>query len=168
MSYDHVFLAPVLLTRGGMTPHKLPLPDAVAEALAEAPTRRMIGTMNGEPFRQALHRSKADGFYFLALSRRTMRALDLAQGDLVGVEMSVDPEPDRVDLGDELAAALDADAEARDVWDSLTTGAKRNVAYTVTSAKRASTDGFALLHLKSRIRAVRVSLSFSAFLSPRV
>lgn len=152
MSYDHVFLAPVLLTRGGMTPHKLPLPDAVAEALAEAPTRRMIGTLNGEPFRQALHRSKADGFYFLALSKRTMRALDLAQGDLVGVEMSVDPEPDRVDLGDELAAALSEDAEAREVWDSLTTGAKRNVAYTVTSAKRASTRESRAAEVVRRLR----------------
>ena len=122
-----------------MTPHKLPLPDAVADDLLRASTRRLVGTLNGAPFRQALHRSKADGFYFLALSKRRMTELALSQGDLVEVELSIDPEPDRVDLGAELQAALDGDDAARDVWDGLTTGAKRNIAYTVTSAKREAT-----------------------------
>lgn len=139
MEFDHAFLAPVLLTRGGMTPHKLPLPDSVAEVLLSAPTRRMIGTMNGAPFRQALHTSKTDGFQFLALSKARMKALDLEQGALVEVELSADPEPDRIDLGEELDAALAADAEARDVWDGLTPGLQRGIAYTVTSAKRAET-----------------------------
>lgn len=137
--FDHAFIAPVLLSRGGMTPHKLPLPDSVAEELRQAPTKRMVGTMNGEPFRQALHRSNADGFYFLALSKGRMKGLGLEQGALVEVEMSVDPDPDHVDVGDELKAALDANPEAREVWESLTPGLRRGIAFPVTSAKRPET-----------------------------
>lgn len=151
-SFEHAFLAPVLLTRGGMTPHKLPLPESVAEALADAPTRRMMGTMNGQPFRQALHSSKTDGFQFLALSKGRMKALKLEQGDLVEVELSADPEPDRVDLGAELGAALNADAEARAVWEALTPGLQRGIAYTVTSAKRPETRASRAVETVRRLR----------------
>ncbi len=137
--FDHAFIAPVLLSRGGMTPHKLPLPESVSEALQGAPTRRMIGTMNGEPFRQSLHTSTRDGFRFLALSKGRMKALGLEQGALVEVELSADPDPDHVEVGTELGDALAADAEACAVWDALTPGLRRGIAFTVTSAKRAET-----------------------------
>ena len=150
--HDHAFLAPVLLTRGGMTPHKLPLPDAIADALREAPTRRLVGTMNGEPFRQALQSSKADGFQFLALSKARMAALGLEQGALVEVELSPDPEPDRVDLGDELEAALAADPEAKAVWDGLTPGMQRGIAHTVTSARRPDTRASRAADTARRLR----------------
>ena len=138
MTFDHAFIAPVLLTKGGMTPHKLPLPDEIADPLREAKTRRLVGTLAGEPFRLAMHRSR-DGFSFLALSRARMKDLGLAAGDLVPVALSADPEPDRVDLGHELVEALGAAPDARAVWDTLTPGMQRALAYTVTSAKRKST-----------------------------
>ena len=139
MTYDHEFLAPVLLTSGGMTPHKLALPDEIAEPLRQSKVRRIVGTVNGAPFRLGLHRSR-DGFSFVALSRARMAELGLAAGDVVEVALSADPDPDHVDLGDELAAALAADAGAREVWESLTPGTRRRaLAYTVTSARRVGT-----------------------------
>ena len=68
-----------------------------------------------------------------------MSDLELAAGDLVEVALSADPDPDHVDLGDELAAALAADADAREVWESMTPGTRRALAYTVTSARRVGT-----------------------------
>ena len=106
MRPDHEFLAPVLLTSGGMTPHKLALPAEVGGPWRQRKVHRVVGTLNGRPFRLALHWSH-DGFSFLALSRARLAELAVAAGDLVEVAVSVDPEPDRVDLGDELAAALD-------------------------------------------------------------
>ena len=138
MTYDHAFLAPVLLTSGGMTPHKLALPDEVAGPLRAAKVRRIVGTLNGAPFRLGLHRTK-DGLSFIAMSRARMSDLALAAGDLVEVEMSADPDPDHVDLGDELDAALAADPGARGVWEALTPGTRRALAHTVTSARRAAT-----------------------------
>lgn len=139
MDHDHAFLSPVLLSQGGMTPHKLPLPDDVAESLRLSGARRVFGTFNGEPFDLALHQSKADGFTFLGMSRGRMRSLGLAPGDLVEVELSVDPDPDHVEPPAELAAALAADEGAREGWDALRPGLKRSVAWTVGSAKREAT-----------------------------
>ncbi len=149
--HDHEFIAPVLLTRGGMTPHKLPLPDEVGGPLREAGVRRIVGTLGGEPFRSALHRSR-DGFSFIALSRDRMRRLGLEAGALVEVALSADPDPDHVDLGDELAAALDADAEARATWDELTPGTRRALAHTVTSAKLPATRQSRAADLAARLR----------------
>lgn len=149
--FDHTFLAPVLLTRGGMTPHKLALPVEVVAPLREAGARRLVGTLNGEPFRLALHRSR-DGFSFLALSRDRMRALGLEAGALVEVALSADPDPDRVDLGGELTAALAAAPDARAVWDGLTSGTRRALAYTVTSAKRPGTRESRAADLVARLR----------------
>lgn len=150
-NFDHAFLAPVLLTRGGMTPHKLALPVEVAGPLREAGVRRLIGTLNGEPFRLAFHRSR-DGFSFLALSRDRMRMLGLEAGALVEVALSADPDPDRVDLGDELAAALAGAPDAREVWDGLSPGARRALAHTVTSAKRPATRESRAADLVARLR----------------
>ncbi|MEM1055813.1 MAG: YdeI/OmpD-associated family protein [Bacteroidota bacterium] len=139
MEHEHAFLAPILLSRGGMTPHKLPLPDDIAETLRASGTRRVLGTMNGEPFDLALHRSKTDGFVFLGMSKGRMRTLGLSQGDLVEVELSADPDPDHVEPPTELAVALAGDEAAREAWDALRPGLKRNVAWTVASAKREAT-----------------------------
>ena len=151
MTYDHEFLAPVLLTSGGMTPHKLALPDEVAGPLREAKVRRIVGTLNGVPFRLGLHRSR-EGFSFVALSRDRMRTLGLAAGDLVEVALGADPDPDRVDLGDELEAALAADADARAVWETLTPGTRRALAHTVTAAKREGTRQDRAATLTRRLR----------------
>lgn len=122
MTHEHEFLAPVLLTRGGVTPHKIPLPNEVAAPLREAKVRRIIGTLNGVPFRLALHRDRSEGFSFIALGKGRMKDLGVEQGALVEVSLSADPNPDHVDLGDELEAALNASPGGREVWEALTPG----------------------------------------------
>ncbi|MGB3543628.1 YdeI/OmpD-associated family protein [Rubrivirga sp.] len=151
MPFDHEFIAPVLLTKGGMTPHKLPLPNEIGDPLREARVKRIIGTLDGHPFRLALHRSH-DGFSFIALSRDRMRTLDLEAGALVEVALRPDPDPDHVDLGDVLEAALQAAPDALEVWDTLTPGTRRAYAYTVTSAKRADTQESRADDLVRRLR----------------
>lgn len=150
MDFDHVFLAPVLLTKGGMTPHKLPLPDSIAEPLRAARVRRIVGTIADEPFRLALHRQGE--MTFIALSRDRMTTLGLSAGDLVGVELSADPDPDHVEPGAELAAALADDIEAREAWGAITPGMRRALAHRVTSAKRASTRLDRAAEVAARLR----------------
>ena len=122
-----------------MYQHRLPLPPSVADDLKQRGARRVLGTMNGEPFDLALHASKQEGFVFLGVSKGRMRSMNVTVGDLVEVELSMDTNPDHVEPGAELEAAMEANAEARDAWDALTAGRKRNVAWTVSSAKREQT-----------------------------
>lgn len=139
MEYEHAFLAPILLTRGGMSPNKVPFPEDVTADLRARGARRVIGTINGEPFDLGLHVSKSAGHTFIAMGRGRMRSLNVEPGDLVEVEVSADPEPDNPDPGPELTAALDANEEAREVWDGFSPGMKRSVAWHVKSAKREAT-----------------------------
>ena len=81
---------------------------AVADDLKQRGARRVLGTMNGEPFDLALHASKQDGFLFLGVSQGRMRAMKVAAGDLVEVELSMDTDPDHVEPGAELEAAMTA------------------------------------------------------------
>lgn len=151
MTYEYVFLAPVLLTKGGMTPHKLPLPDEVAEPLRAASVRRVVGTIADAPFRLALHRTRG-GRTFIALSRDRMRTLGVEAGDLVGVELSPDPDPDHVEPEAELAAALAGAPEAREVWAAITPGMRRALAHRVTSAKREATRRDRAAEVVARLR----------------
>lgn len=120
----------------GYMAHYVPIPAQVAVAVG-GPGARVIGTVDGHPFRRMLHNGP-DGVV-LRFGKRWLADLGLQTGADVWIEIERDPEPDRVDLPAELQAALDADADAAWVWESLTPGKKRTLAYHVTRAKRPAT-----------------------------
>lgn len=137
MPETYSFVAPVLVHETGMRQHYLPLPADVDAALRAQKVRRVVATLNGHTVRRGIQSRKASGRH-LALSRDLLRQLEVAYGDLVEVEMHADPDPDHVDLG-ELAAALEADPEAKARFDTFTPGRQRGLAHYVTSAKRPGT-----------------------------
>lgn len=137
MKEIHSFVAPVLIHETGMRQHYLPLPADVDGALRAEKVRRVIATLNGHTVRRGIQSRKVSGRH-LALSRDLMRTLGVIYGDLVDVEMHADPDPDHVDLG-ELAAALEAEPEAKARFDTFTPGKQRGLAHYVTSAKRPET-----------------------------
>ncbi len=145
------FAAPVLRAEDGMTVHYLPLPADVADALDAAGVRRLVGTMNGAPVSRGIIRNR-HGERFLYLSRDLLRALRADVGDLVEVEVRPDPAPLQIDLGEELAAALEQDDEAAARWATFTPGRQRSMASYVTSAKREETRIKRALELAHRLR----------------
>jgi uncharacterized protein YdeI (YjbR/CyaY-like superfamily) len=68
-----------------------------------------------------------------------LREMGVAEGDSVAVEIEPDPEPDRVDVCDELLIALEQDFEAKERWDSFTPGKQRSIELYVSGAKREET-----------------------------
>lgn len=137
MSDTFSFVAPVLVHETGFRQHYLPLPSDVDAAMKAAGARRVIATLNGHTIRRGIQSRTASGRH-LALSRDLMRTLGVAYGELVEVDLKADPDPDHVDLG-ELAAALEADPEAKARFDTFTPGKQRGLAHYVTSAKRPET-----------------------------
>lgn len=154
MPDTYSFAAPVFLHETGMRQHYLPVPPDVDAALRAAGTRRVVATLNGHPVRRAVQTRTAAGPH-LALSRDLMRTLGVAHGDVVEVDLVVDPDPDHVELG-ELAAALDADPEARTRFETFTPGKRRSLAHYVTSAKRPETREARAEELAVKIRTHRL------------
>lgn len=144
------FAAPVLRSRLWTGYHVVPVPAEVAEALLAAGTRRVVAVLNGHAVRRAL--TSHDGGTVLMLGRDTLRAIGVAEGDTVFADVSPDPEPDRVDLGDEFEAALAADPEAAERFFSFTPGRQRSMAMYVTGAKRPETRVRRAFELAHKLR----------------
>lgn len=135
----HEFTAPLLFDseiEAGYMKHFVPVPEEVADALADA--RRLIGALGEAEFRRVLH-EREDGSRCLKFGAGWLRERGLREGDLLEVRLAVDPDPDRVDLPAELEDALMADPEAALAWAALTPGRQRTLAYGVERAKRVAT-----------------------------
>ncbi len=144
------FAAPVLRSRLWTGYHVLPVPAESAESLLAAGTRRVVATLNGHSVRRAL--TTHDGATVLMLGRSLLRAMGVCEGDTVFADVATDPEPDRVDLGDALEAALADDPEAAARFSAFTPGRQRSLAIYVTGAKRAETQARRALELVHKIR----------------
>jgi len=151
LSDAFTYPAPVLRHADGMRMHYLPVPAEVAEALRQSGTRRVVGTLNGVPFRRALH-GIGNGEYQFLIGQDVLREIGARLGETVLVEVKPDPDPDRVDVPAELAAALEADDEARERWETFTIGQQRGYALHVSQAKRAATREKRALDLAYKIR----------------
>ena len=132
------YAAPVLRSEEGMRMHYIPVPPDVAEAIREAGTRRIVGTLNGHPIRRALH-GIGNGAYQLWIGKKALREIGSAYGETVEVALAPDPDPDHVEVPEELRAALDQNDEARERWDGWTPGRQRSAAIHITQAKRPAT-----------------------------
>ena len=135
----HRFKAPILFHCGArMRKHFIPIPDDIAERLRTAGTRRLIVSLNDQVFRRIWQNTKEMG-PCLFLSKQMLRNIAGEQGDMVEVEMGIDPEPDHVEICEELQVALQQDDEAARRFYSITPGRQRSLAHYVNSAKRVET-----------------------------
>ena len=148
---DYHFAAPVLRLDDGFRYHYLPLPDDVADELQAEGVRRLTGTLNGHPFRRAIQ-GRRDGTRFLILGQSLLRDVGAGYGDTVAVVLRPDPDPDHVELGEELAAVLEQDEEAGARFYGLTPGRQRSLASYVTGAKRVETRVKRALELAHKLR----------------
>ncbi|MEM1054206.1 MAG: YdeI/OmpD-associated family protein [Bacteroidota bacterium] len=151
LSHAFAYAAPVLRREDGMRMHYLPVPAEVAEALRQSGTRRVVGTLNGHPVRRALHGIGNGEFQFL-IGQQALRKIGASLGETVEVVVKPDPDPDHIDVPDELAAALDADPEARERWETFSAGRQRGLASHVAMAKRPATREKRALEVARKIR----------------
>lgn len=144
------FAAPVLREEGGMGYHFLPVPPDVAERLAASGTRRVVAILNGHSVRRGV--VTVDGRPALLVGLSLLRTVGAAPGDTVLVDAYPDPEPDRIDLGDELEAVFADDDAAAARFFSFTPGRQRSMASHVTGAKRTETRLKRALDLAHKLR----------------
>jgi len=114
------------------------LPDGLAEALPLDlhPRLRVSGEVGEFPFSGAWQPVR--GRWYLMLSKELLRDAGLALGDAVEVRFRVEDQ-DAVEVPDQLARALDADAALRSAWEGLSAGRRRGLAHRVSSAKTPAT-----------------------------
>ena len=118
--------------------HYLPIPADVAEELLAGGHRRVIIHVGDASVRRYMFRT-AEGQDAVIVGLAILRDMGLKPGEVAHVDLEIDPNPDHVDICEELEAALAQDDAANERFQNMTTGQQRSIAYYVGSAKRVET-----------------------------
>jgi len=126
------------------------VPDEAWQALGGKATKRVVATLNGHAERLGLLPLEGGGRYLL-LRKELCQRLGLAIGQEVAVQLAPDPNPDHVDLPDELAEALAAWPEAEANFLAQSGAMRRAIARKVADAKRPDTRARYAVELAERL-----------------
>ena len=135
----------------GMRFHVVPIPVDIATELLAAGHKRVVLALNGAELKRAIQGNIDDG-HFLMFGKGPLKELALREGSAVEVEIWSDPNPDEVEVAEEFLAVLDEDAEAKKIWDEMTTGMRRSLAIYLNGAKRSETRSRRSLDVAEKMR----------------
>jgi hypothetical protein len=121
------------ILQGGKTATGIRVPDEVVEALGSGRRPAVRVTINGFTYRSTV--AVMGGVYMVGVSAENRAGAGVAGGDEVDVEMELDTAPREVTVPADLAAALDAEPDARRTFDGLSYSNKSWHALQVAGAK---------------------------------
>ncbi|GAB3232784.1 hypothetical protein GCM10027346_20260 [Hymenobacter seoulensis] len=126
------------------------VPPLVLEALGGKSIKRVVGTLNGHPIRLSLLPQTGGGRY-LMLNKDLCYAASVQVGQQVTLMLAPDPEPDRVDIPDELSEAFAAWPEAGLGFEKLSASMRRAVVQHITTARQPETRARRAVELTERL-----------------
>jgi hypothetical protein len=118
---------------GGKNATGFRIPAEVVEALGKGKRPPVRVTINGYTYRNTV--AVYDGVYMLGVSAEHRAGAGVAGGDEIEVDLELDTAPREVTVPDDLAAALDADPDAKRTWDGLSYSNKSWHALQIEGAK---------------------------------
>jgi hypothetical protein len=121
----------------GKTAAGIEVPPAVVDALGTSRKPAVKVTINGYTYRSTV--ATMNGVFMLGVSNDVRREAGVAAGETVDVDIELDSEPREVQVPPDLAAALDAEPEARRFFDGLSYSNKRRIVMPVDDAKTMET-----------------------------
>lgn len=113
------------------------VPDEVVEALGGGRRPKVAATVAGHTWRTSI--AAMGGRFLLGASAAVREAAGIAAGETHTVTVVLDDAPRTVEVPEDLAAALAADADAARAWEALTYSAQRRHAEAVVAAKKPET-----------------------------
>ncbi|BCW56723.1 YdeI/OmpD-associated family protein [Arthrobacter sp. StoSoilB20] len=113
------------------------VPPEVVDALGAGKRPPVVVTINGKRYRSSI--AVMAGKYMVGVSSANRELTGVAAGDTVGVGLEVDTEPRVVEVPDDLAAALDAEPEAKTFYGTLNYSAQRRYVEPIADAKTEET-----------------------------
>lgn len=144
------FTAPLEKMTGRFAWSYVEFPHDVKEIFGKRGEVRVKCLINGVAADRALMPTKS-GYHILVFGGDLRKKAGIRKpGDLVNVELWLDPEPDRITIPEALAETLDFLPEMKAAWDKLTPGMKRSMCYWVGSAKTEPTQAKRVAELLRR------------------
>lgn len=122
---------------GGKTATGIRVPPEVVTALDSGKKPAVRVTINGYTYRSTV--AVYGGEFFLPVSAEVRERAGVAAGDEIEVAVELDTDPREVTVPPDLAAALEADPEARRFFDGLSYSNKRRIVLAIEDAKTVET-----------------------------
>ncbi|MBH8569992.1 YdeI/OmpD-associated family protein [Microvirga sp. STS02] len=126
------------------------VPAEVLEALGGKAAKRVIVGIRGQALRLGLLPLEGGGRY-LMLNKDVCKAVGIELGQELDISIGPDPNPDHVDLPDELAEALAAWPEAETAFNNYSGAHRRAMARVVAEAKQPATRARRAVTLVERL-----------------
>lgn len=142
------------LERSGKTATGFEVPESVVTELGAGRRPAVRVTINGYTYRSSV--AVMGGRFMVGVSASHRAAAGVSAGEVHDIELALDTAPREVAVPSDLAAALDAEPEARAYFDGLSYSNKRWHVEAIEAAKRPET------------RQRRVERSLAAFREGRV
>ncbi|GIL35926.1 YdeI/OmpD-associated family protein [Phycicoccus sp. DTK01] len=127
------------------------VPDEVVEALGGGRRPKVAATVAGHTWRTSI--AAMGGRFLLGASAAVREAAGIAAGETHTVTVVLDDAPRTVEVPEDLAAALAADADAARAWESLAYSAQRRHAEAVVAAKKPETRARRVESVVASLRA---------------
>jgi hypothetical protein len=125
------------LESNGRTAAGFEVPEGVVESLGGGGHPKVSVTVNGFTFRTSI--ARMGGRFLLGVSTERRALAGIEAGQVLDVDVELDTAPREIEVPDDLAAALAADAQAKKFWDTLSHSKQSWHVHQVTSAKKAET-----------------------------
>jgi len=113
------------------------VPDELIQRLGSGRRPAVIVNVNGYEYRNTV--AVVDGKHMIGVSAAIRKETGLGGGDPIHVVLTVADTPRTVNISDDFAAALAADARAKAFFDKLSNSLQRYHADNINSAKTAET-----------------------------
>lgn len=118
--------------------HFVQVPKYVSDFFGAKGRTRVLGIMNGVAIDRALI-PNGDGGHEIIIGTDVRKKSKVKVGMKITFEIYRNPEPDAVEIPEELEAALELEPDAFQKFKNFTPGMKRNMVYWVNSGKQTET-----------------------------
>lgn len=136
---------------GSDTKTGISVPEDIVSALDAGRRAPVVVTINGQSYRSSI--AVMGGQNMVGISAANRELTGAAAGDCVEVDIAVDTEPRVVAIPDDLAAALDADQEAKAFYATLNYSSQRRYVEPVADAKTADTRARRIAKIVTDLKA---------------
>jgi len=130
--------------------HFVRVPATVTEFFGTKGRVRVLGTMNGTEVDRALI-PDGEGGHEIIVGTEVRRKTKAEEGRKMVIEIYRNPNPDAIDIPEELTEAINLEPEAIRKFAKMTPGMKRNMAYWVNSGKLPETRAKRAVEILRRI-----------------
>jgi hypothetical protein len=142
------------ILQSGKTATGIRVPDEVIDALGSGKRPAVTVTINGFTYRSSV--AVMGGDYMVGVNADNRVGAGVAGGDVVDVDIELDTAPREVTVPADLAAALDAEPDARRTYDGLSYSNKSWHVLQVVGAKTDETRQRRIARSVDALRAGRI------------